>query len=308
MQSSHCWKQRSAIISANPEVRLHYIDCTPSSSSSSSDSEVPYKGTILLIHGFPQTCHQYRHVITPLSSAGYRVIVPDYRGAGQSSHPAQGFTKSVMARDMMQLVTDRLGIKDKIHVVGHDIGGMIAHAYASRYPDHVASVLWGECPLPGTRAYEENKVTLKLFHFVFHSVLDLPEALVAGREGIYLKHFFDKLALNTAAITTKDLEHYTLMYEQPGAMRCAFNVYRAFEEDAGENRTWLRDQGKCRVPALALNGEGSGVVEEAEGMIREMYENVEVAIVEESGHYIAEENPDGFVREVLAFVGKHTSR
>jgi len=300
MEYPECWKQRNAWLGGVSDARLHYIDCSPSPGTSP-------KGVLLLIHGFPQTSYQFRHVIPLFADAGYRVIVPDYRGAGQSSHPAHDFRKATMADDLFALVHSYLGIQDKIHIIGHDIGGMIAHSYASRRPSHVKSLVWGECPLPGTAAYEENKIMKQQFHFVFHSVPDLPEALVTGRERLYLKHFFDKQALNTGAITSADLDHYTLMYSQPGALRCAFAVYEAFEVDAEENRAWLQDKGKCKVPALVLSGDSSRHADEAEFMGIEMYENLEVDVVEESGHYIAEENPVAFVRKVLAFVEKHLS-
>jgi len=296
MEYPRHWQQRIAAL--DDDLRINYIDCP-------SLPDVKSKGTILLIHGFPQTSYQFRHVIDPLSAAGYRVIVPDYRGAGQSSRPAQGFTKSIMAQDLATLVTSYLGIKEKIHIVGHDLGGMVAHAYASRHPDQVASIAWGECPLPGTTTYEENKTMKKQFHFIFHCVPDLPEALVAGRERIYLKHFFDKLALNSAAISSADLDHYTLSYSQPGAMRSAFAVYAAFDTDAEENKAWLKDNGKCKVPALLISGDSSGHASEAQTMVNEMYENAEIAEVSESGHWLAEENPKDFVQKVLAFVGKH---
>jgi pimeloyl-ACP methyl ester carboxylesterase len=88
-------------------------------------------------------------------------------------------------------------------------------------------------------------------------------------------------------------------------LRCAFAVYEAFERDAEENRAWVEQHGKCRVPALAFSGEFSRHAAEAKGMVSEMYEDVEVAQVQESGHYLAEENPEDFVRKVLAFVGRH---
>jgi len=124
--------------------------------------------------------------------------------------------------------------------------------------------------------------------------------------GFYLKHFFDKLVYNSAAITDADLEHYVLMYSQPGAMRAGFEVYRAFERDAEENQKWLKTEGKCKVPCMAFSGEMSKHKEEAESMVKEVYENVEVAVVEESGHYLAEENPEDFIRKVLDFVEKHS--
>lgn len=299
-QSYPPWTERIAPIGGTG-VRIHYLDCSP------PPSELPERGVILLIHGFPQTCYQFRHVLVPLGRAGYRVIAPDYRGAGKSSRPDGAFTKSVMAADLSYLIHTHLGIRQSIHVVGHDIGGMVAHAYASRYPDYVASVIWGECPLPGTKAYERHKTMMpQQFHFVFHRVADLPEALVAGREHIYLRHFFDKISFNAQAISQDDLERYVGDYSQPGAMRCAFGLYRAFETDALENREWLMSNGKCRVPALGLSGELSLHAKEAAWMLDEMYENVETALVCDSAHYIAEENPEDFIRQVLAFVERHS--
>lgn len=289
------WKQCVALLDS--QLRLHYIDCPPPSNT--------YKGTILLIHGFPQTSYQFRHVIIPLADAGYRVLAPDYRGAGRSSKPASGFTKTVMAADLLKLIRIHLNIREPVHLVGHDIGGLIAYAYASRYSEHVASVAWGECPLPGTSAYEASKDSL--WHFSFQSVPDLPEALVAGCERIYLQHFFDTESYNSTAISSQDLEHYTSMYSQPGAMRCAFGIYRAFERDAEENKVWVEEKGRCRVPTLALNGAMSPIAEMAERSVAEVHEDVQIMRVKESGHNVAEENPEDYVKNVLAFIEKHSS-
>jgi pimeloyl-ACP methyl ester carboxylesterase len=293
------WRQRIATITTtgNEQIRLSYTKCPPRSDS---------KGTILLIHGFPQTSYQFRHVITPLSDAGYCVIAPDYRGAGQSSKPLNGYHKTQMAEDLHLLITDHLGIKDKIHVVGHDIGGMITFAYASRYPGDVASVIWGECPLPGTSPYEQIKGTTDVFHFVFHQVPDLPEFLIAGKEREYCKHFYDKLIHNTAGIDDTALDHYALMYSQPGAIRAGLEVYRSFEKDAEENRQWLKDNAKVKVPSLLMMGGESMLVKLSETMASECHEPAaSVVAVEDSGHYIAEENPEGFAKGVLEFVGRH---
>ncbi|KAF2502180.1 alpha/beta-hydrolase, partial [Lophium mytilinum] len=262
------------------------------------------KGTILLIHGWPQTSHQSCHVITPLTNAGYRLIIPDYRGAGQSSKPASGYNKVTMATDLHTLIRSHLSITSRIHIVGHDIGGMIAYAYATRFAEHVASVVWGECPLPGTSVYEEVKRTDDVFHFLFHRVPDLPEALVAGRERVYLKHFFDKQSFNTAWITKEALDVYASAFEQPGAMRAGFEIYRTFEQDARENREWWKKEGRCGVPALGLFGGEFLLQELAGGMMGEGHEEGKwsVRVVEGSGHYVAEEAPEGFVREVLGFV------
>ena len=216
-----------------------------------------------------------------------------------------------MAEDIL-LLLDELGIAERVHVVGHDIGGMIAYALASRHPDRVASVVWGECPLPGTEIYRANKTThaVQQFHFIFHSVLDLPEALVAGRERIYLNHFFSKLSYNAAAISSTHRDHYAESYSQPGAMRCAFGVYRAFETDAEENQQWLLRNGKVSIPAMALSGDKSTHKDEALETFSEVHElgTFKLGVVLDAGHYIAEENPEGFVREVMTFVEENGPR
>lgn len=213
-----------------------------------------------------------------------------------------------MAEDIIQLL-DALGITSRVHLVGHDIGGMIAWAIAARHPDRVRTVNWGECPLPGTSAHQQDRTerAIDKFHFIFHCVRDLPEALIAGREGVYLGYFFDKFAFNTAAIGPGDVDQYVAAYSRPGAMRCALEVYRAFLEDAEENKEWIERHGKCQVPAICLSGEKSAHDGQARQMLSEVHEDgtFEVATVPDAGHYLAEENPSVFLDKTLEFIEKH---
>ncbi|QIW99429.1 hypothetical protein AMS68_004947 [Peltaster fructicola] len=281
-------------------VRLAYLDRA---------GETEEQGTILLIHGFPQTSYQFRHVLPLLSQAGFRCIAPDYRGAGRSSKPENGFTKAEMATDLVVLL-DHLDITTPVHVVGHDIGGMIAFAMARMFPDRVRSVCWGECPLPGTAAYYADRTehAVQQFHFIFHSVPDLPEALIAGKEGIYVEHFLTKICHNVDAFPPEAVDHYAAAYAQLGAMRCALSVYRAFEEDARENQKWISEHGKCAVPTLILNGEYSRHEGAAESMAMEVIQqgSLEIGVVASCAHYLAEEHPANFVDLVLRFIQKHT--
>ena len=281
--------------SAQDELTIAYID-VPSSRS-------PARGTVLLIHGFPQTSHQFRHVLNPLASHGYRVIAPDYRGAGQSSRPVDGYDKVTMATDLRTLLHDHLGAKEKIHVVGHDIGGMVAHAYAARFPHDTASVAWGECPLPGSSTYAHFKHSPECWHFTFHNQLDLPELLVAGREKLYISHFFTRLAINHAFVSDTDKEYYATEYATAGGTRAGFSTYRNFERDARENLEWRDKEGKSKVRCCTLNGVGSGWAGEwARKQAEEFYERVDVTDVEGAGHWIAEEQPTRFVKAVADFV------
>lgn len=130
-------------------IRLAYRRCLPTTEDSP-------KGTVVLLHGFPQTSYQFRHVLPMMAAEGYRCIAPDYRGAGGSSRPNTGFDKATMADDIVQLLA-RLGMKEGVHLLGHDIGGMVAFAFAQRHPKLLKSVCWGECPLPGTKSYYRDR-------------------------------------------------------------------------------------------------------------------------------------------------------
>jgi pimeloyl-ACP methyl ester carboxylesterase len=280
-------------------VRIAFLDHPPSAKHSSP------RATILLIHGFPQTSYQFRHVLPLLAEQGYRCIAPDYRGAGRSSKGHNDFRKTAMAADMIALL-DKLSITEPVHVIGHDIGGMIAFALASRYPERVRSVCWGECPLPGTATYNRDRTehAVQQFHFIFHAVSDLPEALVAGRERVYVSHFLNKITYNLAAFSEADVDVYAAAYAQPGAMRCAFGVYRAFERDAEENCRWVEARGKCRMPTMILSGEFSRHLEGAHEMALEVThgEVLEQGVVKGAAHYLAEESPAGFVEAVVPFL------
>ncbi|KAK5058919.1 hypothetical protein LTR84_011183 [Exophiala bonariae] len=286
----------------DPEIRIHYVETRPGTKKIK-------KGTILLIHGFPETSYQFRHVMAPLAEAGYHVIAPDKTGHGLSSkpignvHQQDPFTKKSLAKDLHRLLTEHIGIHDKIHVVGHDIGGMVAHAYACQFPDHVASVTWGECPLPGSKFYEEEKHSRALWHFDFQSHQpDIAVALVQGKERIYLKHFYDRLTQNQAAFTPEVVDFYVQQFSAPDALRCAFLTYRAFEIDAEQNRKWREEKGRLKLKNMVLSGGESLLAPAAEDMAKEFYEDVHVGLVPDSGHYLAEENPEGFVSELLRFI------
>jgi pimeloyl-ACP methyl ester carboxylesterase len=281
---------------ADPEVRLHYMECRPSTEE---------KGTILLIHGFPESSYQFRHVLVPFAEAGYHVVAPDYKGHGFSSRPFgdNDYTKKQLAAEIFQLMTEHVGVQEKLHVVGHDIGGTIAHAYAAQFPQNTASMIWGECPLPGTSVFDRLKHTETLWHFDFQSHKpELAAALVQGKEKMYLKHFYDRLTQNPEVFSEDVLDFYTTQYSMPDALRAAFLSYRAFTQDASDNREWVKKQGKSKVRSMILSGERSFIAEEAEEMAREMYENVQHGTVENSGHFLAEENPEDFVRKVLRFI------
>jgi pimeloyl-ACP methyl ester carboxylesterase len=144
--------------------------------------------TLLLIHGFPQDWYEWRSVMPRLATT-FTVIAVDLRGVGGSEAPRGGYDAATMAEDLHQLVeTLQLG---PVYVAGHDIGGWVAYAYARLHPKTTSGVMVLETLLPGIEPFADAKVDVALWHGGFHMVPDLPEALVAGRQAIYFRYFFD---------------------------------------------------------------------------------------------------------------------
>ena len=273
-------------------VRIGYTVAAPSTGASK---------TVLLIHGAPQTGYAWRHVMPLLVEVGYRVVVPDYRGAGASSKPRDGYDKWTMAADLHQLVHRELGIQGPISVVGHDLGSMLGFAYALRYRDDVVSLTTMEAPLPGTNYYEQRNVAKTAWHFDFHSNPDIAVYLTHGRERWYITRFFDDLTYQPDAITVADIDVYARAFEAPGAMRALCEIYRELDHDAEIHRANIAAHGKLTVPVLASGGAAQTLAANYPGMCEEVATNVTGHLVPDAGHWVAEENPDGFTRMFLDF-------
>ncbi|PAW33608.1 hypothetical protein CIL06_21555 [Pantoea vagans] len=169
---------------------------------------------LLLIHGYPQTSLAWRHLIKPLTDAGFKLIIPDMRGAGRSSRPSEGYDKKTLALDMISILNAQ-GITGPVHVAGHDIGMMVAFAMGAFFPERIKKLVLMEAPLPGTNGFDTvNANDSRCWHFHFHQARDVPEALTRGNEAFYLERFFHDLAWNYQAIDCKAFEHYVRAFSQ----------------------------------------------------------------------------------------------
>ena len=252
----------------------------------------------MLLHGFPQTWWEWHGVIGDFAAAGFRVVAPDYRGAGNSWKPAGGYDKRTMAGDIRVLVREHLRVEGPIVLVGHDIGLMVAYAYAQRYRDELSHLVVVDAPIPGTAVFDRLRSDPRVWHFAFHGVRDLPELLVAGRERQYLQYFFDARTTDPSAT---DVDVYTSAYSAPGALRAGFEVYRAFDQDAVDNRAALAANGRLTVPVLAIGGERSTTGPLMGEMLREVATDVTARIIPGTAHWVPEEAPQAFTETVLAF-------
>lgn len=267
-----------------PGVRLHYL--------------VAGKGEpVLLLHGYAQNSHMWRPLIAQLAKSR-TVIAPDLRGFGQSSKPSAGYEKKTMAQDVHALAQS-LGYQ-RLIVVGHDIGLMVAYAYAAQYPTEVDRIVLMDAFLPGVGDWTNVWLLRDLWHFHFYGVT--PLKLVTGRERIYLEHFWNDFAADPKhSVPEADRQFYARSYAQPGAMKAGFEVFRSFEQDAKDFAAFA--QTKLTIPMLVLTGEkasGEFLIEQA----RLVDANVDGVVIKGSGHWLMEEATQQVIPRLVEFINK----
>lgn len=263
-------------------VRLHYL--------------IAGKGDpVLLLHGYAENSHMWRPLMAQLAKSK-TVIAPDLRGFGQSSKPNGGYDKKTMAQDVHALATS-LGHRRAI-VVGHDIGLMVAYAYAAQYPNEVDRIVLMDAFLPGVGDWKTVWLLRDLWHFHFYGAT--PLRLVAGRERTYFEHFWNDFAADPKhSVSEADRRFYASAYAQPGAMRAGFEVFRNFEQDAKDFAEFA--QTKLTMPMLVLTGEkasGTFLIDQA----RLVDTDVEGVVIKGSGHWLMEEAPGQVIPRLVGFI------
>jgi pimeloyl-ACP methyl ester carboxylesterase len=250
---------------------------------------------VVMLHGFADTGDMWALPAAALA-ASHTVVVPDLRGMGLSSQPAGGYDKKTQARDVAG-VLDALKI-DAATVVSHDIGNMVAYAFAAQFRERVARWVVMDAPLPGIGPWDEILKSPMLWHFNFRGP-DM-ERLVAGRERIYLDRFYNELSANPKAIDEATRDHYAALYARPGNMHCAFEQFAAFNQDAADNKVFAQGP-KLAMPILAIGGDKSFGTMQADVM-RFVASDVTVQVIANSGHWLMEEQPETTVAAIKAFV------
>jgi len=251
---------------------------------------------VVLLHGYAQTSHMWLPLM-PLLAPSHTVITPDLRGAGDSARPPGGYDKKTMAQDIHTLVR-RLG-HEQAAVVGHDIGLMVAYAYAAQYPADVAKVILLDAFLPGIGQWKDVWLLRDLWHFHFHG--PTPLALVKGRERVYFEHFWNDFAADkTKSVPEKDRRIYAAAYARANGMRAGFEYFKAFEQDARDFAALAAT--KLSMPFLVLTGEkasGTFLIDQA----RLVASNVSGTVVKNAGHWLMEEATGQVIPAIVAFVG-----
>jgi len=251
---------------------------------------------VVLLHGFGDTGDMWAPLAADLAR-DHTVVVPDLRGMGLSSRPAGGYDKRTQAADIRSVLTT-LGI-DRAAVVGHDIGTMVAYAYAARYPEKTEKLVVMDAPVPGIPPWDSIVRLPALWHFDFGG----PDAerLVAGRERIYLDRFWNEFAGDRTKIDEATRQHYAKLYARPGAMRAAFAQFNSIRQDAEDNKVAMA--AKLGMPVLAIGGEKSFGANEA-AVMRNAATDVTELVIPNAGHWLMEEAPSATITAVRAFLSR----
>ncbi|QMW05780.1 alpha/beta fold hydrolase [Spirosoma foliorum] len=256
------------------------------------------KPAVLFLHGFPQSWLAFRNVMTSLADEFYTLAI-DLPGIGESEKIPTNDTLTIA--HYVKGVLAELGLTN-VTLVGHDLGGMVTYAFLRAYPTDLARAVIMNVVVPGVDPWNLVKQNPHIWHFPFHSIPDLPEALVMGKQRIYFDYFFNTISAKPDKIDEQARNAYAEAYASYDALHTGFEWYRAFGQDEKEN---IAAKGELvQTPLLYLRGEHEyGTIEDYLTGFRESgLVNVSGQIIPGSGHYAPEEAPDEVANRLRAFV------
>jgi pimeloyl-ACP methyl ester carboxylesterase len=250
---------------------------------------------VVLLHGYAETSRMWRPII-PLLAKRFKVIAPDLPGIGESAIPTNGLDMTTSATRIHALARS-LGI-EKARIVGHDIGLMVAYAYASQFSPETEKLVVMDAFLPGVEGWEPIYNNPNTWHFRFFG--PTPEALVAGRERIYFEHFWNDFAADkTRSVPEADRKAYTEAYARPGRMRAGWAYFASWPQLAKDFAQF--SQNKLAMPVLAIGGEKS-LGNELAAQMKLVASDVTVVVLKDTGHWILEERPKETTDTLVKFL------
>ena len=250
---------------------------------------------VLLLHGYAESSRMWKPLAKELAP-NFTVIAPDLPGIGDSSIPKTGLDMKTSA-ERVHAAVKSLGYT-KVRVVGHDIGLMVAYAYAATYPQEVEKLALMDAFLPGVAGWEAVYNNPGIWHFRFYGAT--PEALVKGRERIFFEHFWNNFAADkTRSILEADRQAYTKEYARPGRMAAGFAYFASFPKTATDFAELAKTQ--LTIPVLSIGGAKSLGVPLGE-QVKLISPNVKVIVLEDAGHWILEERPRETISALVDFL------
>jgi pimeloyl-ACP methyl ester carboxylesterase len=250
---------------------------------------------VVLLHGFAETSKMWTPIL-PTLGAKFRVVAVDLPGIGESSIPSGEIGMKSAAIKIHDLVRST-GI-EKARIVGHDIGLMVAYAYAALFPSETEKLAVMDAFLPGIQGWEPIYNSPKYWHFRFNG--PTAEALVRGREKIYFAYFWDGLAADkNRSIPKADRKAYIAAYSRPRRMRASWEYFVSWPQAAKDFADLSQTQ--LNMPVLSIGGDQS-LGEALAAQMKLVAKNVSVAIVKNSGHWILEEQPKQTTDALVSFL------
>jgi microsomal epoxide hydrolase len=275
-------------------VRVHYVE------GGRPDGEV-----LLLVAGFPESWYAWRHVM-PLLGERYRIIAPDLPGQGDSDCPADGYDTLSLAHALHGLLL-HIGVR-RYNLVAHDVGAWVAWPYAATFGDEVVSLTLLDAGIPGITLPDALPVApdkaWRTWHFAFHTIPDLPEALIAGKERVYLDWFLRRKTANPRAFSEADLDEYERVFKRAGGLRAGLAYYRSAVVSAVQNKSSVEGS-RLHMPVLAVSAD-QGSIPDMAGPLRPYADNVTGVEILHCGHFIPEEQPGALVTELLSFIERQS--
>ena len=252
---------------------------------------------VILLHGYTQTSRMWRPII-PLLAEKFTVIAPDLPGIGDSDIPADKLDmKNAAVR--IHALAKSLGV-EKARVVGHDIGLMVAYAYAAQFPAETEKLVVMDAFLPGVPGWEAVYNDPGTWHFRFNGAT--PEALVRGRERTYFEFFWNDFAADkTHSIPEADRVAYTAAYARPGRMRAGWAYFISFQQAARDFAVF--SQTKLPMPVLSMGGEKANG-KFLGGQAKLVGSDVTVVVIKNAGHWLMEEQPEASTAALLKFLAR----
>lgn len=257
--------------------------------------------TLVLIHGYPQTWYEWRHIM-PALAKHYTVIAPSLPGAGRSDAPASGYDKKTMAAELHALLV-RLGREKDLRIVGHDIGTMVAYSYAAAHPADVRKLVLSEAPIPDSSIYSFPSLTANgpgAWHFGFFALTNgLPEDLITGRERLWTRKFIENLEVKRGAVTPDDVSVFAGYLRDKAHLKASFAWFRTLPQDMVDNAVYRKH--KLTMPVLAIGASGS-LGSFVPDQVKRYAKKVTGVVVPNSGHWLYEEQPTKMTHILLDFL------
>jgi len=250
---------------------------------------------LILLHGYAETSRMWKPIMPRLAER-FTVIAPDLPGIGDSDIPAQDSSMKQAALRVHALAGS-LGV-ERARVVGHDIGLMVAYAYAAQFAAEVEKLVLMDAFLPGVGGWEAVYNAPTTWHFRFSG--PTPEALVRGRERIYFEHFWNDFAADkTRSIPEAERRAYTAAYARPGRMAAGWAYFESFPQAATDFGEWSRTM--LAMPVLSIGGDRS-LGEVLGRQARLVASDVTVVVLKDTGHWILEERPHETTEALMGFL------